>query len=121
MNTTAQFQGQPKTTSEEPRAQRPRRFSLVLATSLLALAILPSMKAGPADSILGEPVRFVIASASRFVNDVRLIYQIGQLADPAVVSAAQPISEDHDSTQFQDCSLDSATHSHTAKSAKSRL
>ena len=69
-------QGQPKVAGEKrPRWLRP--FSLVLAASLLAFVAMP-----------GNVAQAVVSSGTRFVTDLRLLYQVPQFLDGIEAQAA---------------------------------
>ena len=91
-------QKQPKVASEKrPRWLRP--FSLVLAAGLLAFAAVPgnvaqSVSGNPNAvqsslvSVLATQAQAVVSSGTRFVTDLRLLYQVPQLLEGIEAQAA---------------------------------
>lgn len=93
-------QGQPKVADEKrPRWLRP--FSLVLAGGLLVFVAMPGNVAqavngnpnavqGSLVSVLATQAQAVVSSGTRFVTDLRLLYQVPQLLEDIEAQAPPP-------------------------------
>lgn len=129
MKTTAQEKGerQPKAASEKRRPGL-KRFSLAVAASLL-LGVLATGNTHAVGNDAGRgsqslwttlSAQAVVASGTRFVNDVRLLYQISQLRE-SFVPAERPMATAAPQANVKICKAEPASLPPATRAKKIRL